>query len=333
MRKSRIFEWILFIIIGIVIIASEGWFKELKDEEASVYVYAPEEMEDAFGRALKLAGLKNDYEIVMTDDISEANISVEMGKEYDSEYTKIAYSPFVVAYSKKDKNIKNMIENGVLQEAFFDDDYNEINFNKVIEEVIGEGRWENLGVKDMGNIMVYYPAPDSEYYTDYYDFMLVTVNGGVYPESESDLRNAMEQIERFENSNYTEGVKNFNEKFNRTGGFMENTLYLIPEQEATMLARDNGKYGRVFYPTTTVYANYYLKADEIGNELVAAFDTPGTFNGNFYNYIAAEAYRSDMKNMLKSFSNYLYEERDVYNVVQLDKNRIRFGALEASASL
>lgn len=323
MRKNRILWWVLCLVLAFITFKSESFFAKMNVEKLPLYVYAPKKMEQAFNTALKSANLKDEYEIIMTNDSSNANITVQMGKEFDDEYTKIAYSPFVIAYSSEDKNIENMIDKGLLQDAFFDAEYKEINFNKVIEEVLKEGKWENLGVEDMGTINVYYPAPDTDYYTDYYDFMLVTVNAGKYPKDENELKKAMEQISNFENSEYTEAINNFDEKIIRTGGFMENSIYLLPEQEAWMISNTSSNYGRLFYPTITVYANYYVKADELGSKLVDVFDDPNTFSGNFYEKIDEVIYRNDWDNKLGTFSRYLYGERDVYNVLHLDSTRIR----------
>lgn len=328
MRKSRIVHWLLCLVIALGFYMGEGWFREIMAEKSPLYVYAPSDMKSAFKTALNDAGLKSDYEIVITDDASKANIVVETDKEFDSEYTKIAYTPFVVVYSQEDDNIKRMIKSDLLQDAFFNNSYKEINFNKVVQEVVEEGKWENLGVKDMGHIKVYYPAPDTEYYSDYYNFMLVTVNGGVYPKSEDDLKKAIEQIERFENSDYTEAVSDFDEKIDRTGGFLENTLYLVPEKVAKMLANHNSKYGRLFYPTTTVYVNYYVKADELGSKLVAVFDATHIVSENFYEIIENYGYRNSYDNELGNISDYLCDERDVYNVLHLDAERLTVDSLK-----
>ena len=323
MRKSRIKFWILTLIVAFVMYIAEGFVAKLNVEKTPLYVYAPKDMEEAFESALKLSELKGAYEITMTDDISKANIVVEMGKEFESGYTKLAYSPFVVAYSYEGKNIKTMIKNGLLQEAFHNNSYYEIYFNKIVEEVIEEGNWETFGVKDLGKIKVIYPAPGTTYYHDYYDFMLVTVNGGTYPKTETDLKLAMEQIERFESSNYTEAVTDFAEKYNRTGGFAENTLYLIPEREADSLSRNQNKYGRLFYPTVTVNANYYIKADELGQKLVAFFGVESFWESDFYCNIANIRYRNDEDNTINTFSNGLAGTRDEYNVLHLKADRLR----------
>lgn len=331
MRKGRIWFWILCLAVALGLYVGEGWFRDITAEKPPLYVYAPKDMKSAFKRALKCAGMKGDYKIVITEDAATANIVVETDKEFDPEYMELAYSPFVVAYSNEDNNVKNMVKAGLLKDAFFDDDYKEIDFIKVIDEVLDKGQWSTFGVKNMGNLHVYYPAPGSEFYSDYYDFMLVTVNGGFYPKDEESLKKAIEKIALFEKSDYTEGVSNYDEKLERSGGFMENTFWLIPEKLAGDLASSNSEYGALFYPTTTVYTHWYIKADELGMKLVDVFDDPDTLNGNFYDYIEDEDYRNSWDNTLDGITDYLYNERDVYNVIHLESNRIRPDAVATEA--
>lgn len=320
---KRVSCWILFLIISFAFFYGEGWYKNATADKKPLYVYAPEYLENAFKVPLKCSGLNSEYEIVITKDISQANIIIDTDKEFDSDFFKIAYSPFVVVYSQEDDNLKDMIKAGLLQEASFNDDYYEINFKMVIEEVLAEGKWKNLGVENQDILRVFYPAPGSKYYTDYYDFMLVTINGGAYPKNETELKSAMEKIKLFENSVYTEGVVDFGEKLLRSGGFLEDTLFLMPEQEAERIDEKYKKYGRLFYPTVTVYVDYYLKADELGYKLVEAFYEYTFWDGSFYDQIENYAYRNEVDSELDDFTGYLYHDRDAYNVLNLDSNRIR----------
>ena len=319
----RVSCWILFLIISFAFFWGEGWYKNATADKKPLYVYAPEYLEGAFKIPLKCSGLNNEYEIVMTKDISQANIIMDTDKEFDSDFFKIAYSPFVVIYSQEDDNLKNMTKAGLLQEVSFNKDYKEINFNMVIEEVIAEGKWENLGVESQDTLRVFYPAPGSKYYTDYYDFMLVTINGRIYPRNETELKSAMEKIKLFENSAYTEGIEDFGEKLLRTGGFLEDTLFLMPEQEAERIDSKHKEYGRLFYPTVTVYVDYYIKADELGQKLVDAFYEENFWDGCFYDLIENYAYRNEVDSELGDFTSYLYHDRDAYNLLNLDVNRIR----------
>ena len=86
--RNRIVCWILCLAIALGLF----FHQEVKNfvdekflvEKASIYVYAPEDMESSFERALKMSGMKKTHEIVMTDDEAKANIVVNTQKEYDS---------------------------------------------------------------------------------------------------------------------------------------------------------------------------------------------------------------------------------------------------------
>lgn len=334
MRRSRIIYWILCMILALGLINGENFVKEkiLKEKE-SIYVYAPDDMEDAFKRALKQAGMKGDYKIVMTDDKEIANIIVGNDNALYPNSTmsfSFAFSPFVIAYEDDSDYTKKLEESGVLTEAFFDKDYHEIDVSKVIEEASGEGKWSNLGLEEsMGNIKVYYPHKETSYWNDFYNFMLVNVNGGKYPETEEQMKAAIKQVEIFENSDYTEAVQDFNEKIIRNGGFQANSFFFIPEKIAIDFADKNNSSVRLFYPLTTTYFYYYMAVDEIGNKLTPYFDEESNF-GNFYTYIANEYYRSHEVPEISVGLTYVYEERNAYNVVNLDFKRLKPSDVELS---
>ena len=96
--RNRIVCWILCLAIALGLF----FHQEVKNfvdekflvEKASIYVYAHEDMEEGFKRALKMSGMKSTHKIVMTDDETKANIIVNTQKEYDPEYEKIAFSPW-----------------------------------------------------------------------------------------------------------------------------------------------------------------------------------------------------------------------------------------------
>lgn len=329
MTKGRVTCWFLSILLAFLFFGGEKVYGNITAEKTPIYIYAPQNMESSFKRALKDAGLKKTHEIIMTEDAAKANVEVATDKEFDNKYTKIAYSPFVVLYSSEEGNIKDMTKSGLLKSNLVNDNYKEIDFNMLIEEALGEGNLEKFGIKNKGVLKIYYPAPGTKYYTDYYNFMLVTVNNGVYPQNEEELKKAVEIITLFEKSQYTEAVKDFIERVDRAGVFMENTFYLVPEQEAYALAQYKKVNGRLFYPLATVYANYYVKADETGSKLVDAFNAESTF-GNFYSNLETVNYRSDYYGVLNEMSSYLYDERDVYNVIHLEEDRVRIESLTES---
>lgn len=325
--KSRILCWILCISIALGFFYGGDFIKEkLSQEKTPVYVYAHEDMESGFKRALKMAGMKSTHKIVMTDDETKANIVVTTQKEYNSEYEKIAFSPFVVAYNKEDNYASKMKKSGLLIHSKYseeEDGYLEIDFLQVINEVIGNGSWEKFGLPNKGNLEVFYPAESTPYWSDFYDFMLVTVNNGKYPETEEEMKNAMEQIEKFENSKYTEAVKDFKDKIRRTEGFSANSLWIIPEKLAEDLTTESTKNARLFYPTITTYLNYYIKCDEIGSKIKSCFNEGGFSGATFYSRLNTWDFRNSEYPKIDSISDYLYYEKDSYNVLILEKDRIK----------
>lgn len=308
---KRIIAWILGVIVAVVFVAVD---KNINNEKASITVNAPANMKMAFDKARVDAGLKSDYELVMTDS-NTANIVVSSGKADDPEYIKFAFSPFVIGYdSAADKYYKQLRKSNVLTPSEFNNNLYEIDFLKVIDEVTEEGKWSNLGVSDLNTIKVFYPSKDSYYWHDFYDFMLVTVNGGKYPE-EAELKSAKEAVQRFLNSSYTEAVTDFSERIERTGGFTSNAFWILPESEAFFLNNNV----MLLYPKVTVYCNFYVKGDEIGKKLIDAFDTEHLLDGNFYTSLYYKGYRNQKYSNICG-SERIQGQRDIYNIAKIPEN-------------
>lgn len=321
-RKSRIICWALCLVLATALIVGEKVSKNIDTNtmfkgKAPITVCAPDDMKDAFKSALHNSGLNHDYKIVMTSD-PNSNICVDYGKENDTNYTKFAFSPFVIAYSDNKNNFKKLKKSEVLILSEFNDDYYDIDFLQVVNEVIEDGSWVNLGIEDLKRIKVFYPSKETPYWNDFYDFMLVTVNKGAYPKSEEEFEKADETIQKFMESSNTEEVSNFDEKIERVGGFPENAFFILPEKTVYDLAIDHSKCTRIFYPTQTVYFNYYVKGDELGNKVISAFEASTTFY-NFYSDLKKKYYRSHSHSELTEMSR-LYDERNVYNVIKIPKN-------------
>ena len=124
--------------------------------------------------------------------------------------------------------------------------------------------------------------------------------------------------QKFMESSNTEEVSNFDEKIERVGGFPENVFFILPEKTVYDLVYDHYEYTRIFYPTQTVYFNYYVKGDELGNKVISAFDDDTAFH-DFYYDLNGDYYRSHSHSELTEMSR-LYDERNVYNVIKIPKN-------------
>lgn len=145
MRGKRIAQWILTIIIAAGLIFGENFFSSLFAEKSPLTVCAPNDMKDAFKSALSNSDLSAQYKLVITDTESGADIVVGYGKENDESYTQFAFSPFVIAYNSSDSCFKALKKASTVVPSEYNDKFYEIDFLKVINEVIEEGKWENLG--------------------------------------------------------------------------------------------------------------------------------------------------------------------------------------------
>ena len=319
-RKQRIIQWVWALCIASLLWNEGAVVKNLlnKPEKQSLTVYAPLDMEDAFVEALNLSSLKESHKIVMTDN-PNANICVEYAKQDDSTYQKFAYSPFVVAYNEEDDYLEELEKSEVCVECKYDDDYHEIDFLKIIEEAIGEGKWSNLGIEKQGELKVFYPDEESIYWNDFYDFMLVTVNDGKYPKNEAEFLAAEKTINKFIDSEYTKGVTDFYEQVSRTGGFPPNAIYTLPEKDVKYICSNQYEYARLLFPLNTVYFNYYVKGDELGNQIIDSFDETSFWN-DFYKALKRNYYRVSKYDGVFE-TEYLYDERDIYDVVKIPKNK------------
>lgn len=322
MRGKRIAQWICVIIVAATLIFGENFIKQaFFTEKTPVTVYAPKKMEAAFNKALSASDLVN-CKIVMTDDPSKADICVEYAKENDSRYMQFAFSPFVIGYNTSDSRFKELKNAEIVVPSEYNSKFYEMDFIKVINEVIEEGKWKNLGVKEQNTIRLFYPAENSDYWHDFYNFMLVTVNGGKYPSTEVEMKIAVEHIERFIKSDCTEAVANFYERLNRTDGFSENCLYVMPEALVKQYAYDKGEYVRLFFPLYTTYMNYYVIGNtDNGKSVVNAINK----SDSFFSKLKSNDYRSTGYYELGDVYRTVYDERDVYNLIDVPKENFFTG--------
>ncbi len=321
MRAKRIVSWIMTIVIACILYFGEPFVlssNSSKGDKTQITLYAPTYMQKAFKNALKNSEMQEKYEIVMVND-KNADICVEYGKENDEEYFKFAFSPFVVAYTPQEDYIKQLEKSEVVIPSQYEKDYREIDFWKIINEVRNDGLWENLGVSKLDKIKVFYPDRESIYWNDFFDFMLVTINNGIYPQTAKEFEIANEVVKEFEESIYTEGISDFKEQISRTGGFPENVLYVLPEQEAYI----NTNFSKqIFFPTITVYFNYYIKRNELTNILISHFSDNKFFSGgSFYYVLANKCYRNNGYSEISTSIDGAYGERNVYNLAKIPKNK------------
>ena len=145
--------------------------------------------------------------------------------------------------------------------------------------------------------------------------MLLTINGGTYPETSTEMNKAVEVMEKFENSSFTESIKNFDEQIVRTSGFGSNILYVLPEKVLFDLALDNEQTTRVFFPLKTSYFNYFVKGNsDIGKKVV------DNFKDDSYSSLRNNDYRNSSEYELNNSYSCVLDERDIFKAVEIPKS-------------
>ena len=316
MRKSRIIFWIVCIMCAILLIKGQKFTDDIFKEKTLVKVYAPEaeDIEKALDSVLWKSGLWKEYEIVIVQDIKYADIIVNYAKSADSTYSKFAFSPFVIAYNVNADYYKELKKAKTLISSEYNKDSYEIDFLKVIKEVLNDGEWANLGIRNLEKIKIFYPSKEPCYWNDFYDFMLITVNNGSYPKTNAEMQVAQDIIKQFEESPYTEAISDFYVKAERVGGFPTNVFWVLPEKKVFDLTMQLNKTARILYPTRTIYFNYYIKTNELGRKVMENAE-----NNSFYEKLQHEFYRSERKSQIPT-RDAVYSEKDTFNIVDIPTN-------------
>ena len=320
-RKKRLVQWAICIVLAVLFILSENLYNYYKEREFFT-VCAPADMEGAFKAALKMADIDWDYELVMTDNPTNANVVIDYAKENNDSFMKIAFSPFAVAYCNDSYYAKTLLKSDFLQSSPYEDSYFEINLSEVIDIILENGDWEDYGIKGFDKVKVIYPDPSSIYWHDFYNLMLIAANEGKYPITESEYENASKVLSRFFESENTEACINYKEKILSKGGFTQDILYIGTEKYLSSIATSLGESARFIYPTETVYFNYYMKTDEVGNKILPTLnkENNASYMADFYYYLNENLYRSMDYLAINEDLRIISDERDVYNIVNIPED-------------
>lgn len=316
-KGKRIFAWILASIVALLCFTGvvEGVVTYFTAEKLPIYIYSPNEMSDAWNKAMSAAELKHDYQGYIVDNQKEADVVVDYGKENDNNYKLFAYSPFTIAYSISKDNHKAMSNAGILTSNKFDENCMELELLKVIQEVNGEGSWDNLGLDGYGKIQIFYPAESTVYWHDFYNFMLLTANDGVYPTTQVEMKSAVDTVQKFIESPCTEAIESYQERVVRTGGIPNGVLYIGPEQVLrNEIVNCAGYKFYLAFPKVTSNFNYYVKSNsEIGNRLISGMSS------TFYNELIKWFYRNDLESKVSTDSDNIGGLRNVYESQKIPK--------------
>lgn len=239
MRKTRLIFWIISLVICSIIIMIY-----IKEENKTPYqdripinVYCNKQFQNDIKETIEDASIGDTHRVVFTENKDEAEfiLTNEIHKS-DKEYEKVGWSPLVIVFND-DVRFGYCVE----------DDYSYImEFNKIIDLVIkGELKQK-----------IYCPKLDTREGKLFFDFLLITINGGIYP-NEAKLEKVTEKAEKFLNSEVVIQTE-VAEKLKTTKN-VKDEFYILFENEVCKNFSSNEYSFNIAYPKNTVVYEYYWK--------------------------------------------------------------------------
>lgn len=312
--KKRLLTWLVAIGIAVIFILISNK-TTVNPNRTTIFVKAPEPMVNAFNNAFEELKLDKEYIIEATEDHTKANFIVREGMNKEGKL--IAYSPIVAVFNA-DKDYKNsLIEKEIFITSDIDANYEDFDFNKVVQEVISEKGSE---------FKVYYPSKKSDSWDEFYNFMLFTVNDGYYPATAEEVESSKQTVDKFLSSKNSEPFNN--NTIHKNNGIPKNSIYFMAYADLARVYEQSGGFScRVMYPKTVVYHSYYATYDELGKIIYDSLETDidkflSYIDNVGYIYLRYEGYNTKYSSSTSSISDTVYGARRTFNGVEIPSAEI-----------
>lgn len=211
--------------------------------------------------------LKKQYKLLFKDEKNANTADVLLTSDFskitkEKKYELLEYSPMVVMLKKN----KQYTEKGLL--SINKDDEAEIDFKMLIDAVINKKNWSYFGGEDIP-IRVYCPEKDTIDGKLFYQLLLVNINDGKYPKTESDMKRCEKVANQFLESERVVQVEILPRVLKTRD--IGNDIYVLPESDYYELLYDvcDEDISFVAYPTQTVIKEIYY---QINTEVGQKFD-------------------------------------------------------------
>jgi len=214
-------------------------------------------------------------DFILTSDVSQINLL--------NDYTVEGYSPLIICLKDSD-NAKNYLKtntkngfltcnDGAKKIKNSSNDSITCDFLRIINVVLKNGDWSDLGGEDK-KITIYCPDPDSVDGKLFYEFLLITLNGGKYPKE--NLEEISLKAQKFLDSPNTVQT-DVSSKIAKLGEEVEeNDIYILFEEDFLKVANDYAKI-LVAYPELTVIKQIYMQFNnsELKGKITDIFEKGG----------------------------------------------------------
>ncbi|MFR2534354.1 MAG: hypothetical protein ACLS95_03875 [Clostridia bacterium] len=295
MRKGRIIFWGIYAILLVMITlicnnkeVIKAFFEEKEKPEEILQVYCIESEKESFKERMEkiqsatvnFVEDKDQAQIVITDVISS---------EEETKYQVIAYTPLVIGISTDSKIKKEYQKLGYLSK----EDDTIFYFDKLIEDVL-EGEFTQN---------IYCPKEDCIKGEIFYDFLLITVNHGKYPQKE-ELEVCEEKVNAFLSSSSVYQVNV--EKWLREKKTLDGQICISYETDLLPFISTINYNVQMQYPETTLL--YKLYYSQINNQFDFLHEHNTLGNSYYQDLYRVRNYRCDGKSYLKYQRNFSYTE-------------------------
>ena len=318
LRDNRFYRIIpLAVILVILNVVSAGIIaKNRPKEEISGYVDSA--FEDIIDEQDNKSAFKKNFNLVIEDNIKKADFiltsdlnAIDTTKEYET----LGYTPLILLLNTK--TAKNLSQDFITLEDDRSGSYT-CEFKMVIDAILNNKGWKSLGKKDDNRIIIYCPKKDTLEGKLFYDFLLITLNNGKYPEE--NLEEIKKNADAFLSSKQVVQTDAVSKVLNLSGNLNENNIYICFEADL-LQARNNDDF-KFAYPSLTVVKKAYLQYNgENGKKLKEIFD-----NNSFavypieYGIYATGEYRTYEHPNFNSHNavGYYYNQADGINYYELE---------------
>lgn len=308
MRKERIIFWITSLVICAIIII---WVKKEEsvipyEEREPTKVYCIDEVKEEIKKIIEDSNFGDTHRVIFTDNKDEAEfVLTDRVTSKDDGYERLAWSPLIVAFDNTTKNKeKSYIKDGYLIEAENGYTY-AIDFQKVIEATL-EGKWTDK---------IYCPKVTTREGEIFFDFLLININSGKYPQNSEELEKCTEVANKFLSSKLVLQCDSKEKLKNKK--VLENEICIIFEKDIYNMSSDSYDF-EISYPIDTVlYEIYYCYKGSNEKELRSIMNKG--FSGDYSKL--EKVIRYDMicrfEKHTETFATKYYKVRDGFSYVEI----------------
>ena len=309
MRKGRIIFWTISLLICAIIILLVKKEESMipYEEREPTKVYCIDEVKEKIKKIIENSNFGDTHRVIFTDNKDEAEfVLTDRITSKDDGYERLAWSPLIVAFDDTTKNkVESYIKDGYLIEAENGHTYT-IDFQKVIEATL-EGKWTDK---------IYCPKVTTREGEIFFDFLLININSGKYPQNSEELEKCTEVANKFLSSNLVLQCDSKERLKNKKT--LENEICIIFEKDIYSM-ESKGYHFEISYPTDTVlYEIYYYYKGSNEKELRRIMNKKDLFA--YYGqlkYVILNDLSCRFENNTDAFSTSYYRVSDGFSYVEI----------------